>query len=427
MKKINLTLLAALLVAQFSFAQNQQNWETTEQAIAPNDNANLGTKNRRSVNIVTDNIKRATFDSLGNFSLTKLAGSGYRLVYVDDKGNLSISQGVPGGGGGEPNQIPWYEGGNMVGNPYINTIGTCNDRDFVLKSNNVTLINLKQNNSYIGFGANNNNPTSHFDFTDGIEHISLKQDIFGDFAEIASTKQLGLNFGTNGQSGNSFVIRENGNIKFTIFGTNAISNTNFNINGNTSISQDLNVNNTITGGSLRIGTPTNNFKISVYSGSSGGDCYIAMPATPTTKAFSVQNPNWQANESFVVYGSGKTHIGYGRPLVGGAAANASLTVDGMILAKDIRVAISQATHWADYVFDKNYKLMPLKEVETFVKANKHLPELPTEAEVINDGMDVTQINVLLLKKVEELTLYMIELQKESEEQKLEIEKLKNTK
>lgn len=144
------------------------------------------------------------------------------------------------------------------------------------------------------------------------------------------------------------------------------------------------------------------------------------------KALTVFNTvtNSSGDETFVVYGNGKTHIGIGRPLTTGVCANAMLTVDGTILAKEVRVAISTSTHWADYVFDKGYKLMPLKEVEAFIQSNKHLPEVPSSADVEKNGIDVTEISATLLKKIEELTLYTIELQKKLEDQQKEINNLK---
>ncbi len=67
--------------------------------------------------------------------------------------------------------------------------------------------------------------------------------------------------------------------------------------------------------------------------------------------------------------------------------------------------------WPDKVFDKEYKLMPLCEVETFIKEHRHLPEIPSEKTVLEEGMNIAEMNALLLQKVEELTLYVIELEK----------------
>lgn len=80
--------------------------------------------------------------------------------------------------------------------------------------------------------------------------------------------------------------------------------------------------------------------------------------------------------------------------------------------------------WADYVFEDNYQLMPLSEVEAFVKKEKHLPNIPSEKELKADGADVMELNKLLMEKVEELTLYLIQQNKNTEELKKELEALK---
>lgn len=76
---------------------------------------------------------------------------------------------------------------------------------------------------------------------------------------------------------------------------------------------------------------------------------------------------------------------------------------------------------ADYVFEPDYKLAPLSEVEAFTKANKHLPEVPSAKEMTENGVDMAAMNMMLLKKVEELTLHAIALQKDLEAQKAQFE------
>jgi hypothetical protein len=90
-----------------------------------------------------------------------------------------------------------------------------------------------------------------------------------------------------------------------------------------------------------------------------------------------------------------------------------LTVNGTIHAKEVKIDLSGAL--ADYVFDNNYDLMPLHQVEQFVKENKHLPEIPSAKEVQNEGLSVGDMQNKLLQKVEELTLYAIEQQKRIEQ------------
>ena len=102
------------------------------------------------------------------------------------------------------------------------------------------------------------------------------------------------------------------------------------------------------------------------------------------------------------------------------ASEAKMAVNGSLYAKKIKVT---QTGWADYVFDKSYKLPTLKEVEEHIKLKNHLPGVPTTAEVERNGTDVAEIQALLLKKIEELTLYIIEQNKKLEQQQKQIEAL----
>jgi hypothetical protein len=87
-----------------------------------------------------------------------------------------------------------------------------------------------------------------------------------------------------------------------------------------------------------------------------------------------------------------------------------LSVNGNVRAR--KLIITQ-TAWSDYVFNKNYKLRSISEVEKFIIDNHHLPEVPTAKEVATKGISVGETQALLLKKIEELTLYVIELKKEN--------------
>ncbi|WP_407428007.1 hypothetical protein [Arcticibacter sp.] len=85
-----------------------------------------------------------------------------------------------------------------------------------------------------------------------------------------------------------------------------------------------------------------------------------------------------------------------------------LSVNGSVRAKEVRVE----TNWADYVFDENYNLRSLKEVATYIKENNHLPDVPSAKDVEENGIKVGETNALLLRKIEELTLYLIEKDKQ---------------
>lgn len=89
-------------------------------------------------------------------------------------------------------------------------------------------------------------------------------------------------------------------------------------------------------------------------------------------------------------------------------------------AKDINVEMNNA---ADYVFDENYNLKSLSEVESYVKENKNLPGVPSATEMAQNGMSVSKMSNLLLEKVEELTLHMIQLEKENASLKAKVNEL----
>ena len=98
-----------------------------------------------------------------------------------------------------------------------------------------------------------------------------------------------------------------------------------------------------------------------------------------------------------------------------------LAVNGTIRAKEIKVE----SGWADFVFKKGYQLPTLGEVEQHIQEKGHLPNIPSEAEVKANGVGLGEMNTLLLQKIEELTLYVIGLQKENDEMKNEIKTLKS--
>lgn len=98
-----------------------------------------------------------------------------------------------------------------------------------------------------------------------------------------------------------------------------------------------------------------------------------------------------------------------------------LAVCGSIHAK----AQVLATGWCDFVFDKNYNLMPLEEVEKHIKTDKHLPGIPTTKQVVKNGLNVGQMQVKMMQKIEELTLYLIDLKKENEALKVRMASIEN--
>ena len=93
----------------------------------------------------------------------------------------------------------------------------------------------------------------------------------------------------------------------------------------------------------------------------------------------------------------------------------TLNVLGGILTDSMRLAPSSA--WADKVFDKDYPLESLKELEHYISVNKHPPGIPTASEVKSNGVNVGDIETKLLEKIEELHLYILQQQKQIDELK----------
>jgi hypothetical protein len=94
-----------------------------------------------------------------------------------------------------------------------------------------------------------------------------------------------------------------------------------------------------------------------------------------------------------------------------------LDVNGTIHAKEVKVDL---TGWSDFVFQSSYQLKSLKDLEQYINLYGHLPEIPSAEEVEQNGVNVGQIQAKLLQKIEELTLYVIDLKKESEQKDKQI-------
>ncbi len=113
--------------------------------------------------------------------------------------------------------------------------------------------------------------------------------------------------------------------------------------------------------------------------------------------------------------------------IGTSTPPEKLSVDGKILATEVKVA--SVSNWPDYVFQPDYRKMSLRETETYIKRYGHLPEVPDAAAAHNDGIELAEMNKLLLKKIEELTLHLIKkehqidaMEAQNKQQYLELQK-----
>lgn len=146
-----------------------------------------------------------------------------------------------------------------------------------------------------------------------------------------------------------------------------------------------------------------------YSGFGGG------LESSSALRFSV-NGNPQSSPALFINSNGQTGIGTT------SMGTHQLAVEGTIGAREIKV---EASGWSDFVFENGYDLRTLEEVEGHINENGHLPEIPSEAEVTENGINLGEMNAKLLQKIEELTLYMIDMNKQMKTQAAEIENLKS--
>jgi hypothetical protein len=141
-------------------------------------------------------------------------------------------------------------------------------------------------------------------------------------------------------------------------------------------------------------------------------------------AIGVANGGAGAGQVSIWTKGGNQRLLFGNPTNGTIMElyNGNVAVSGKLEAKEIRVTL---TPTADFVFEETYKLMPLKDLETYVKAKKHLPEVASATEMKEQGVSLNEMNIKLLQKIEELTLYTIEQNKKLEMQNQRILALEN--
>jgi uncharacterized protein YaiE (UPF0345 family) len=158
-------------------------------------------------------------------------------------------------------------------------------------------------------------------------------------------------------------------------------------------------------------------KISLYPGGSGdlgmavfgNELRFFSDYAGADITFGYDNYTGGFTERMRVRGNGDVFIGTNNLTSG---AGYKLRVGGKIFSEEVRVQLQSA--WPDYVFDKKYKKLSLEELEKYVNENNHLPNIPSAAEVEKDGQHLGEIQRKMLEKIEELSLYVIELKKEIE-------------
>ncbi len=133
------------------------------------------------------------------------------------------------------------------------------------------------------------------------------------------------------------------------------------------------------------------------------------------------NTNLITNGLLRVSGQGNHYVQNGNFGIGTLNPTSKLTVAGNINSREVKVTVDAG---ADFVFENDYNLPSLDVVDKYIKENKHLPEIASADEMKKEGINLSEMNIKLLQKIEEMTLYMIEIKKENDKQNQEIKVLK---
>ncbi|MBL4594472.1 MAG: hypothetical protein JKX68_11755 [Flavobacteriales bacterium] len=135
--------------------------------------------------------------------------------------------------------------------------------------------------------------------------------------------------------------------------------------------------------------------------------------------------NGFGNYFMFITDGGKVSIGLDPTQTGTYDGDYKLYVGTGILTEKLKVSLRSSTEWSDYIFSADYELMPLSEVEKYINTNSHLPGVPSAEEVVESGIDVAKMDATLLGKIEELTLYIIDMEKKLNALKTQVELAKN--
>jgi len=367
----------------------------------------------------------------------------------------------------QANAQSWNLTGNAGTSPSTNFIGTTDNQSLVFKINNSEKLRLTANgrlvfhetntqgftnNLYIGGG--NEIPSNN---AGGVNYGNVAVGLGSLVANSTGVSNTALGFNTLGSSTTGSLNTALGinSMQFSVTGNNNVavghntlggiisgeyntavgfsalrawgSTASVPLVGNTALGTSAllrltNGNyNTVLGFNGFLNTLTANNNISVgynnapNANNASGNIYIGNNIAPYNS-----QPSNELNIGNWIVGNNGT-IGIGQ-------FNSQLPADGIaqdgerykLFVKDgirtekIKVDIAASNGWADYVFEKDYKLMSLNDLSQFINKNGHLPEVPSTKEAIENGIELKAMNILLLKKIEELTLHAIEQQKRIE-------------
>lgn len=428
MKKLKLMTLALLIIAaHHSHAQ----WSLTGNAGTTPGTNFIGTTDSKALQLRTNNQTRVAITSAGkvgignNAPTFKLDVTGDARINTAPKNTLYASLKLSSTTTGanytsyEPLQLQnlGFFAGQHVGIGFYNGTyatakikGVLNAFDsYALQMEVADASNIMQTRMYIGgdgnVGIGTTTPGTKLTVFTGSDNVGIvHSDGVVDVGTYLGAGLSGVNGGWLGS------ISNNPLYFFTNFNwpqMTLLQNGNFGIGTETPHAQ-LQLSNQISNRRIVLWENADNDHQYAGFGMNGLTLRYQVEQTASNHIFYAGASASTSNELMRIQGDGRVAIG------GSAANNYKLTVRGSVICTDLRV---QLQPFPDYVFAHDYKMLALNELENYVAANKHLPGMPTAAEVEEQEVTVGQLQLKLVEKVEELTLYVIELNKKNEQLK----------
>ncbi len=475
MKKINLT--AFLLTLTTVVISQEVDWKVGLTPIPPGQNSDFGTPTADPINFYTNGTKKMTLDPDGNLQLngsfdvgngillnsesvlrkqSYTSGSTTSSYLMLGKGAAPNTNDVFLGPCSSPNANGWTvtNGGlisgafgmpspnqvnsflkvfadNTNGNGYIELEGVSNTgltNNALFINNNCgrnTNINLASGGVFMG---NHVNMKTHVEIGDPTTGITSPS---GNIAlDIHTHAGTGIRFKTNTDAMELITVENNSNSNFkktfTVLGDGKTEISTE--NADALVVKNLNYSNNISfnvksDGRTEIYTYmpkalsiwSQNSGYESFSFNSNGSLEIKTSVANNTDNVLVIKDGSNV-KNFQVSKNGKTIIGNLTQTTGNHT-NALLTVNGKAVAQEVIVT---QQNWADFVFANDYKLMPISELENYYRSEKHLPNIPSTEQIKQNGNNVAETDALLLQKIEELTLYLVEQQKQIESLKIQL-------